>query len=452
MKFSWIVFFALFISVIIIVFFFLSYFPSIFMGERIPKFEEMINFTISYNISANFETEIKIGAGKAYFILTENCSLLYLTNNISVLKCENIYVKKEKNSTISCEKYGNEWNCERSSETFISYIVDISYILSYIYDPKRFLGEILSNLNYTVVRNWTEKMNGKFVYCYNITYNAYSIIPIYDVKGSVRSNEENYKITGNITICFDRQTRFPMRIEIKAESDLIFYHYKYEVKSLVVNPRYEAYSNMLNLPSKVKLYVKKLYVGVYNNSLTIPLDAINDLEISEEVEEVTLSNFSNSYTIRNCIKKENYITCSINETIEEFIRKYMPEIKINTQNYMIVSYNAKYIFGKIGRLIKIEGSSRDLIFRNLIICYDKDWNVSKQACQGYKYMWGGDYTEYVVSSFSEILLINDTVKKIVIVVNSPENYPWTINVYEKDRLIKTCYNVTVKTPCIVYLS
>jgi len=451
MKLNSIVYIVFFI--IIISFYFLIRFSNTSIhpiSEGIPRLEEIINSTISYNISADLEIKLYIEELPFILILTGNCNFLYLTNNVSVSKCEDTYTKKEGNSTIFCIKSGDEWDCKRSLEPSISNIYNNVIYVDYVHDtdgPNGLLNYVLNNFNYTAIKSWKDKFNRISVYCYNVTFYGYD-------------KEEEVNITGNVVSCFDKQTRFLVNLEMKmitknriTEGSNYTFYYKYEVKKLVVNPRYEEYLSMLNLPGKVKVDVERLYVIVYNNSLNILMDTINDLGISENVEEVILYTSYNNYTIKGCIEKENYLTCSINKTIEEFIRIYEPSIKMNTKNYEIKAYRTKikYIFEKIGRLIKIEGFSKDIFPHYLIICYDKDWNVSKRACQGYKYGWEGDYVSLIDSPFSDIVNVNETIKKMVIVITSSSE-PWTINVYERNRLIKTCYNVTEKTPCTVYLS
>jgi len=437
------------IIAVIVLFYLLSYFSNLHIHSisgNMPKLEEMVNSTTyySYNISADLEIKLNIEGLPFILILTENCSLLYLTNNVSVLKCGDTYTKREGNSTIFCIKSRNEWDCKRSFGSSIN-DTDIDYYIYGTDGPKELLNYILDNFNYTVIRSWEDEFNRIPVYCYNTTFYGYD-------------KEEESNVTGNVVSCFDRQTRFLVNLEIKmisknriTENGNYKLYYKYEIKNLVVNPRYEEYLSILNPPDKVKVDVEKLYVIIYNNSLNILMDTTNDLGVSENIEEIILYTLYNNYTIKGCIEKENYLTCSINKTIEEFIRIYEPSIKIYAQSYVISPYKVKYIFGEIGRLIKIEGFSKDILLHYLIICYDKDWNVSRRACEGYKYGLEGDYVSLIYSPFSEIVNVNGTTKKMVIVITSSSE-PWTINVYERNRLIKTCYNVTEKTPCTVYLS
>jgi len=333
MKLSSIVYIVFFIIIILFYLLTRSSNTSIHpISEEIPRLEEIINSTISYNISANLE----IGANiwKTSLILTERCNLLYLINNISVLKCGDIYIKREKNFRIICKKYENGWDCSATSyvSIFYMYMYDVN-------DIKEVLNYILNNLNYTVVRSWEDELNKISAYCYNVTFYG---------------NKERNNTVGNVTICFDRQIKFPIFFEIKLiyenktmiEGAQIFY-YKYEVKNLVVNPRYEDYSNILNPPNKVGVYIiERVYVALYNDSLNIPIDIIKYLEISEEIEEVILDNFNNSYRIVNCFKKENYLTCRINKTIEEFIENTNPTIIISTQNYKIFLSRVVYLSEK----------------------------------------------------------------------------------------------------------
>jgi len=411
------------------------------MSGEIPKSEETKNYTVSHSISTDLEIWGDIEGLSILSFLGDDCSLSRFFNNGYLLECSRYtFITKTKNFTIFCERYENdEWDCKKISESSTS---DID--IACIYDI--FLNYILSNFNYTIIRNWEDEVDGRLAYCYSMFY----------------SNRKGYNITGSATLCIDKQTKFLIMLELEikifeTEIEVIkkitnMFYCKYEVKNLVINPEYEDYLNMLNLSNKTKVYIKKLYVPVYNNSLSISMDVIDNFGILEKIEEIVLYNLNDSYRIENCVKREDYIICSINETIEEFIRKYKPLIKINTQKYIISPYKAEYVSEKMGRLIKIEGSSKDVFLRGLIVCYDKDWNVYNSTCQGYKYWWEGDYIGYAISPFSDIILINDTVKKIVIVVNSPESYPWTINVYERNRLVKTCYNVTARSPCTVYFS
>jgi len=439
MELGRIIFLALFASIIIVVLFLLSYFPSISIGEEIPGFEEIVNSTVSYNISANLEMEIKVnfGRGLAYISYSlENCSFLYMTNNISALKCPDYYIKKDENLTISCMTYKNEWSCE---ENLIS---PSNYFNTDIFDfNEAFLNSILKETNYTVIGKSINVLDGRLAYCYNITF--------------YRAMErEEYNVTGNVTFCFDKQTKILTLIESKTiQEEFGELYFKYRLKNLVVNPRYEDIKDILKPPAKVKIYAGRFYIKVDSNSLNISTYGdYKSLNISEKIEKVVVFYLNNNYTVENCNKEGSYIVCPINKTIEEFIIEHRPSIEIVTENY-IYSISPYYIFGEVRGLIRIEGFSyTDGYSRYLVICYDKDWDAENKACRGYGSAWRGDYVEIVSSPFSRLIKVNDTVKRMTIVISSVQGYDWTIKVYKEDKLIKTCYNITRETPCIVYFS
>jgi len=325
---------------------------SIFTGEKIPKFEEIVNSTISYNISSNVEINAVVDIFGISASRSDNCSLLYLTDNISVLKCGDIYAKREGNYLISCENLENSWDCTENLEPFTRYAnTSISTLsdISSINDPRAFfdLGYYLNGTNYTVDGSWIENVNKRPAYCYNITI-YYSIENM-----TTSSSSYSVNLVINASACYDKQTRFPVRIEINAGSELLSFYYRYEVENLTINPKYEDYSDMLKPPSKITIYDYEAYAEVYNNSLNISTSVMNEYGISEKVEEVVLrylaySNYNineEKYTINNCIRKGSDIICPINETLEEIIRANEPEIDIYTENYEIILPFPKYVFG-----------------------------------------------------------------------------------------------------------
>jgi len=233
MKFSKTVILSLFVSIVIMVLFILAYFSSISIGEKLPKLEELINSTISYNISANLEMEIKGNLESTSYYSSfsiKNCSFLYLTNNVSVLKCNKYYIKKERDDVISCEKTIDGWDCY--NWVTLEYYIDIAEL-------KEFLSTLLENINYTIIKKAINKINGRYSYCYNI-----SISKLDKYTSSIRLN---------ITTCFDKQTKIPIFVELIAigiiEGIGQRLYVKYNLSNLVVNPKYEDYKEMLIPPT-----------------------------------------------------------------------------------------------------------------------------------------------------------------------------------------------------------
>jgi len=197
------------------------------IGEKIPEFKEMISSTIQYNISANLEMELG-KSGEGTFSI-RNCSFLYLTNNVSVLKCADGYIRKEGNNVISCEKSQGDWYCRY-------WLTSTGYMD--IIDFREFLTYLLENINYTVVGKAINKINERYAYCYNVT----------------ASKSENSTIgVLNIAMCFDKQTRVP----IFGKITIIFVekgieqrsYIKWNLSNLVVNPRYDDYKELLVPPT-----------------------------------------------------------------------------------------------------------------------------------------------------------------------------------------------------------
>jgi len=215
------------VIVTIVLFYLFNNIPIQLISEKIPEFKEMISSTISYNISADLEMEFGKSGEETFSI--RNCSFLYLTNNISVLKCADGYIRKERDNVIACEKLQGNWRCEYLS-TSMGYID--------IIDLREWLKYLLENINYTIVEEKINKINDRYAYCYNITV----------------SKSENGTIgVLNIAMCFDKQTKVPIfgKITIiSVEKGIEQKSYmKWNLSNLVVNPRYEDYKELLVPPT-----------------------------------------------------------------------------------------------------------------------------------------------------------------------------------------------------------